>query len=294
MIKLSLRKRIHSINGEIDLCAEIEVSKGELIALYGNSGAGKTTILRMLAGLVKPDSGWIEVGGNTWYNSKTGINLQPQERRAGLVFQDFALFPNMDVRKNLEFALQAGRKKSYVDEIMEVTHLTPLANRMPQTLSGGQKQRVALARTLASEPSILLLDEPLSALDQEMRSRLQGEIADLQKRFCLSSILVSHDIGEIFRLASRVFSLENGKILTQGKPADVFGVGKLSNKLQFTGMVVDINSVDIVIILSILVGNDIVRVTSLPQDALNLRLGDKVLLAVKAFNPLIFKLAAGK
>ncbi len=294
MIKLSLSKRVHTMAGDMDLCADIEISKGEIVALFGSSGAGKTSILRMLAGLVKPDSGWIEVGGKIWYNSKTGVNLPPQERRAGLVFQDFALFPNMDVRENLEFALRPGREKSYVDEIMEVTHLAPLANRMPLTLSGGQKQRVALARALASEPSILLLDEPLSALDQDMRSRLQGEIADLQKRFSLTSILVSHDIGEIFRLASRVLCLENGKILAQGKPAEVFGVGKLSNKLQFTGIVVDINAVDIVLILSILVGNDIVRVTSLPQDAINLVRGDKVLLAVKAFNPLIFKLASGK
>ncbi len=294
MIKLSLSKRVHTMAGDMDLCADIEISKGEIVALFGSSGAGKTTILRMLAGLVKPDSGWIEVGGKIWYNSKTGVNLPPQERRAGLVFQDFALFPNMDVRQNLEFALRPGREKSYVDEIMEVTHLAPLANRMPLTLSGGQKQRVALARALASEPSILLLDEPLSALDQDMRSRLQGEIADLQKRFSLTSILVSHDIGEIFRLASRVLCLENGKILAQGKPTEVFGVGKLSNKLQFTGIVVDINTVDIVLILSILVGNDIVRVTSLPQDAIKLVRGDKVLLAVKAFNPLIFKLASGK
>lgn len=294
MIKFSLSKRVHAMTGDMDLCAEVEIFDGEIVALFGSSGSGKTTILRMLAGLVKPDSGWIEVDGKTWYDSKTGINLLPQERHAGLVFQDFALFPNMNVKKNLEFALRSGRGKSYVDEIMEVTRLVPLANRLPQTLSGGQKQRVALARALASEPSILLLDEPLSALDQEMRSRLQGEIAELQKRFRLSSILVSHDYGEIFRLASRVFCLENGKVFKQGKPTDVFGVGKLSNKLQFTGIVVDVNLVDIVMVLSILVGNDIVRVTSLPQDATNLGPGDKVLLAVKAFNPLVFKLTSGK
>jgi molybdate transport system ATP-binding protein len=292
MIRLSLRKRLHSSRGEMDLAVEMEIAEGEFTALYGSSGAGKTTLLRMLAGLAKPDSGRIEVSGETWYDSAAGINLPPQRRRAGLVFQDYALFPNMTVRQNLEYALQDARARPRVAEILEMTHLTALAARRPGTLSGGQRQRVALARALVSEPRILLLDEPLSAVDQELRGKLQEEIADLQKRFRIATILVSHDLGEIFRLSERVLCLENGNIVRHGPPSEVFGGSRLSNKIRLTGIVLEIKVADVVRVLSILIGNEVVRVTALPQDAEGLKAGDKVVLAAKAFNPMVFKAGA--
>ncbi|HKP96472.1 MAG TPA: ABC transporter ATP-binding protein [Fibrobacteria bacterium] len=289
MIRLSLRKRLHSAAGEMELAADMEMAEGECVALHGPSGAGKTTLLRMLAGLAAPDSGRIEVAGVAWYDSGAGINLPPQKRRVGLVFQDYALFPNMTVRGNLEYALQDPRAKSRVDEILEMTHLTEMAGRRPDTLSGGQKQRVALARALVSEPRILLLDEPLSALDQGLRGILQEEIAELQKRFRIATILVSHDLGEIFRLSRRVLCLEDGKIRKQGAPSEVFGGSRMSNKIRFTGVVLEIKAVDVVRILTILVGNEVVRITSLPRDAEGIRVGDKVMIASKAFNPMVFK-----
>jgi len=293
MIRLSLRKKLHSARGDMDLDVDMDIAAGEFVSLFGPSGAGKTTVLRMLAGLAKPDSGRIEVSGETWYDSAAGIDLPPQRRRAGLVFQDYALFPNMTVRGNLEFALKDTRAKSRVDEILEATHLGQLAARRPDTLSGGQKQRVALARALVSDPGILLLDEPLSALDPEMRLRLQDEIASMQKRFGLATLLVSHDLGEIFRLSARVRCLEEGKIGRQGPPGQVFGGGRLSNKIRLSGVVLEIKTADVLRVLSILIANEVVRVTALPRDIEGIGVGDKVFLAAKAFNPMVFKAEAG-
>jgi molybdate transport system ATP-binding protein len=273
----------------MDLAADMEIAQGEFVALYGVSGSGKTTLLRMLAGLADPDSGRIEVDGETWYDSRARINLSPQKRRVGLVFQDYALFPNMTVRQNLEYALKDPKAGNRVDEILEMAHLTQLGPRRPDTLSGGQKQRVALARALVSEPRILLLDEPLSALDQDMRLKLQGEIAELQRRLRIATILVSHDLGEIFRLSHRVLCLEDGKIRRQGPPGKVFGGSRMSNKIRLTGVVLEIQVADVVRVLSVLIGSEVVRVTSLPQDAEGIRVGDKVFIATKAFNPMVFR-----
>jgi molybdate transport system ATP-binding protein len=246
-------------------------------------------LLRMLAGLARPDAGRIEVDGKAWYDSAAGIHLSPQRRRVGMVFQDYALFPNMTVRGNLEFALQNPRARERVDAILEATHLTELALRRPDTLSGGQKQRVALARALVSEPSLLLLDEPLSALDPDMRARLQDEILALQKRFSIATILVSHDIAEVHRMAQRVYCLEDGRIARQGAPSAVFGGGRISNKVRLSGVLLEIKEAGVVRVLTVLVGGEAVRVTALPADVEGLKAGDKVFLAAKAFNPMVFR-----
>lgn len=289
MIRLALKKRLHSARGGMEMSMEMEIAAGEFVTVTGPSGAGKTTLLRMIAGLAKPDSGRIEVAGETWYDSAAGIDLPPQRRRVGLVFQDYALFPNMTVRGNLEYALKDPDAKDKVDGILETTGLAQLAQRRPDTLSGGQRQRVALARALVSDPRILLLDEPLSALDQDMRNRLQDEIASIQKRFGLATLLVSHDMGEIFRLSHRVVCLEDGRIARQGRPADLFGGSRLSDKVRLSGVLLEIKAADVVMVLTILVGREVVRVTALPRDAEGLRVGDRVLLASKAFNPMVFK-----
>lgn len=289
MIKLSLRKRLQSAQGPLDLEVEMEIAAGEAVTLFGESGTGKTTLLRMLAGLTLPDSGRIEVAGETWYDSAQGVNLPPQRRRAGLVFQDYALFPHMTVRQNLAYALPGGKDARREAEILALMGLEQLADRRPQTLSGGQKQRVALGRALLSDPRILLLDEPLSALDQELRLKLQGEIAAVQERWGIACILVSHDLGEIFRLSNRVLCLEGGRIRRAGSPGDVFGGSRMSSKIRLSGVVLEIQVADVVRVLTILVGREAVRVTLLPKDAEGLRVGDKVFLAAKAFNPMVFK-----
>jgi molybdate transport system ATP-binding protein len=289
MIRLSLRKRLHTSDGQIDLEAALELGPGELIALFGASGSGKTTLLRMLAGLTRPDAGRIEADGEVWFDSAAGIDLPPQRRRVGMVFQDYALFPNMSVRGNLEFALKDRRVADRVDAVLEATRLAELADRRPDTLSGGQKQRVALARALVSEPRILLLDEPLSALDPAMRARLQEEIHALQRRFSIPAILVSHDVAEVHRLAARVYCLEAGRIARAGTPFEVFGAGRISNKLRLTGILLEARPAGVIVLLTVLVGGEVVKVTALPQDVRDLKPGDKVFLAAKGFNPMVFR-----
>ncbi|MDZ4210882.1 MAG: ATP-binding cassette domain-containing protein, partial [Methylotenera sp.] len=156
MIQAHLKKRLHGVNGEFNLDVNFAVAEGELLALFGDSGVGKTTLLRCLAGLEMPEQGCLTVNNQTWFKSfhqKTiPFNLPPQQRHVGYMFQDYALFPNMTVRENLEFALRKGSDKKRVDELLAMMSLGELQHRKPETLSGGQKQRVALARALASEP----------------------------------------------------------------------------------------------------------------------------------------------
>ncbi len=175
----------------------------------------------MLAGLEKPDDGRIEVDGKTWFDRKQSVCVPPQKRSVGLVFQNYALFPSMTVRRNLEFA--AGRRKDpRVDMLLEMVELGELQYRYPEELSGGQQQRVALARALVRQPKLLLLDEPLSALDEAMRRKLQEKILHLHKELGLTSILVSHDRAEILRMADQILAIHEGQLTFEGLPFDAF------------------------------------------------------------------------
>lgn len=291
MIEASIKKHLHGASGEFELDVNLQIAEGELIALFGPSGVGKTTLLRCLAGLDQPEQGSLTVNGESWLNSAAHINLPPQHRRVGYMFQDYALFPNMTVRGNLEFALRKGHAKKRVDELLALMDIGELQHRKPDMLSGGQKQRVALARALASEPRLLLLDEPFSALDAEMRSRLQGEVLRLQRHFGITTMIVSHDVGEVYKLASRVLVMDAGKLAQQGSPDQVFSAGKTSGKFRFTGEILGIEPMDVMSTLSVLVGNQIVRVVAMPDEAAELQPGDRVMLVSKAFNPIVLKLA---
>jgi molybdate transport system ATP-binding protein len=290
MISASINKRLHGTQGDFELAASLDIAEGEFVALFGPSGVGKTTLLRCIAGLEQPEQGNIVVNGTTWLNTTNGINLASQQRYVGYVFQDYALFPNMTVRGNLEFALRKGADKKRVEELLELMELGELQHRKPDTLSGGQKQRIALARALASEPRLLLLDEPLSALDATIRSRLQDEILRLQKHFGLTAILVSHDVGEVYKLANRVMVMEAGRVTQQGSPATVFSTGQTSGKFRFTGEILAIEPMDVLFSLTVLVGNQIVRVVATRDEAAELHLGDRVMMVSKAFNPMVLKL----
>ena len=200
---------------------DVHIASREHTGIIGASGAGKTTLLKMLAGLVKPDSGKIIVDGETWFDANRHINLPAQKRHIGFVFQDYALFPNMSAKQNLEFAFSDGVNKTRLTEIMKMLSLTDIADQKPDTLSGGEKQRVALGRALIRNPKLLLLDEPLSALDPNMRAKLQGYLGTIANSFDGTIILVSHDATDVLHLTQRVFIIEKGKITLQGTPAEL-------------------------------------------------------------------------
>jgi molybdate transport system ATP-binding protein len=292
VIHIDARKQLQTADGPLQLAIQADIAEGEFVTLFGKSGAGKTTLLRMLAGLTDPDAGTLVVGDETWFDGAHGIRRAPQQRKIGFVFQDYALFPNMSVRGNLEFALENQRDRAHVDELLALMELGALAQRRPAELSGGQRQRVALARALARRPHILLLDEPLSALDAETRLRLQDELLKLHRAFKLTTLLVSHDLGEVFKLSDRVLALERGRIVRQGKPLEVFGDLMVSGRVEFTGEVLAIERNDVVYAVSVLVGNRIVNVIATDEEIRALRIGDKVVLLSKAFQPMLQRIHA--
>lgn len=290
MIEIDIHKRLLSNTGDFNLNISCSIKEGQFVSIFGPSGAGKTTILRLIAGLTLQDSGSISVNKTTWFDSTNKINLNPQKRKVGFVFQDYTLFPNMTVRENLEFALKKGQSQDDINELIETIELTNLQDRKPETLSGGQKQRVALARALVQKPSILLLDEPLSALDSEMRNKLQDYILKVHKKYKLTTFLVSHDISEVFKLSDYVIKLENGSILQQGTPEELFLDQKTTGKYKTIGTILFIQPSDVINIVSILSNNNIIQVIATNEEASNLSEGDKVMITSKAFNPIIQKI----
>ena len=234
MLKIDIERPMLTSEGKktLKVCSEIE--DRDLLCLFGHSGSGKTTLLRILAGLTTPSKGRIVYNDTVWFDSDKKINLPPQLRNVGYMFQDYALFPNMSVEGNIRFA-QKKKDTEAIEELMELFDLTTLRKQKPTQLSGGQRQRVALARALAAKPNLLLLDEPLSALDFEMRTALQHEIRKAHLLLNTITILVSHDINEVCALASSVMTIKNGKILAQGHPKEIFGEGTFQSYSQFLG-----------------------------------------------------------
>lgn len=249
-----------------------------------------TTLLKMMAGLIKPDFGSIKVGSRVWFNSDSKINLPPQKRNIGYVFQDYALFPNMNVVNNIAYG-QRKKDKTYVMELLHNFGLAEVAKRSPDKLSGGQKQRVALARALASKPKLLLLDEPLRALDNDTRTSLQNEIRKAHHYNKATTLLVSHDLTEVFRLAKKVLLIKQGTITGVGSPDEIFLNKQISGKVQITGTLVKILQQDSFYLLTIVTAmNQIIKVTAYPNDIKNLTEGERVMVFTKAFSPMICKI----
>ncbi|AZP12431.1 putative 2-aminoethylphosphonate ABC transporter ATP-binding protein [Undibacterium parvum] len=203
-------KALHDIN--------LNIRKGEFVCLLGPSGCGKTTLLRIIAGLEVQDSGSLFMG-----SSEIG-NLPPAKRNYGIVFQSYALFPNLTVAQNIGYALRQSRshKTQRVNELLDLIDLNGIENRYPAELSGGQQQRVALARALATSPSLLLLDEPLSALDAKVRERLRQELRRLQQKLGVTTIMVTHDQDEAMSIADTVVVMSKGQIEQIGSPEQIY------------------------------------------------------------------------
>lgn len=290
MIHLSLQKKLKAENGAMQLYLNLTIKQGTFIAIYGNSGAGKTSILRMLAGLLQADKGLITVNKQTWLDTDKKICLKPQQRKIGFVFQDYALFPNMTVKENLLFALEKRQNKQIIDELINIIELNDLQHRKPENLSGGQKQRVAIARALVRKPKILLLDEPLSALDSKMRTKLQDYILKVHHQYNLTTILVSHDVSEVVKMADKIFILENGRIIKEGNPIAIFTSKQISGKFQFSGEIIQIKKEDVIYIVTILIGKNFVKIVADASEVKTMNVGDKIIVASKAFNPLLQKI----
>ncbi|NER09132.1 molybdate transport system ATP-binding protein [Muriicola jejuensis] len=290
MIEIRVRKILEARGGDFTLDVDLELQEGEFITLYGPSGSGKTSLLRSLAGLLTPDKGRISKGGKVWFDSKERVHMPPQKRNVGYVFQENALFPNMTVRGNLQFAQKKGAPPGLIEELIVDMDLHDLQDRYPDTLSGGQKQRASLARALAQQPDILLLDEPLAALDGVMRLKLQEYILSSHRKFKLTTLMVSHDLAEIIKLSDTTILLDKGRISKMGTPQQVFMGNKLSGKFQFTGTLLELEVQSVITVASVLIGNQIVKVAAHPTEVEGLSPGDKVVVASKAFNPVIYKI----
>lgn len=211
--------------GSFDLDVKFENDAG-VIALFGRSGSGKSVTIGLIAGIVRPDRGMIELDGRVLVDTATGVSVPKHRRRVGLVFQDAQLFPHLTVRQNLLFgrwfAPRAARAVAF-DPVVETLGIGPLLDRRPGKLSGGEKQRVAIGRALLSSPRILLLDEPLASLDDERKQEILPLIERLRDDFKVPIVYVSHAIDEVARLAARVVVMENGRVIATGAVEDVFG-----------------------------------------------------------------------
>jgi molybdate transport system ATP-binding protein len=286
MIHVDINKKLHGSQAEMILDVNLTIKDGDFVALFGKSGSGKTTLLRILAGL-EDANGTIKIGDDIWLDER--FNLPVQKRRIGFVFQDYALFANMSVIDNLLFV---NKDIELAKHLLHVTELSELKNRFPNTLSGGQKQRVALCRALMNRPKLLLMDEPLSALDPLMRTKLQNEILSLHKEFGTTTIMVSHDPSEIYRLSNRVVVLEQGKIINDGTPKDVLLRTQGSQKFSFEGELLEIVKVDVIFIAIIAIAQQLVEIVITQSEAQTLRVGDTVNVSTKAFSPIITRLLA--
>ncbi|MBA2764021.1 MAG: ABC transporter ATP-binding protein [Thermoleophilaceae bacterium] len=219
-LALSVRHALASI--ELDV--EIDVEPGARLALVGPSGAGKSSVLRIVAGLLCPDAGTVRLAGRAWLDTVAGVDCAPEQRSCGYLFQDYALFPRMSALGNVAYPIRTGsrrQRRSRAGTLLDQFGLAGLARRRPAELSGGERQRVALARALAREPEVLLLDEPLSALDARSRAAASRELRTVVSSLGVPTIVVTHDFVEAAQLADRIAVIEAGSVVQHGTPAEL-------------------------------------------------------------------------
>lgn len=277
MIDIQVTKMLQGSVGAIQLDVNLKIKEHDFVAISGKSGSGKTTLLRILAGLEEAE-GKIRVSDEVWLDAN--VNLAIQKRGIGFVFQDYALFENMSVLDNL---LYAQKDKGLARHLLALSGLRELQNRLPHSLSGGQKQRVSICRALMRRPKLLLMDEPLSALDPQMREKLQYDILTLHKEFGTTTVMVSHDPSEIYKLANRMVVLEDGKVLQVGSPKEILLQTEGHQKFSLRGEILDIMQRDVIYVAVVAIGQQIVEILLDEEEASTLRVGQSLQVGTNAF-----------
>lgn len=231
-LKVDIRKKFKGF--KLDVCFE---AKNEYLGLLGASGSGKSMTLKCIAGVETPTEGYIELNNRVLFDSAKKINLKPQDRNIGYLFQNYALFPNMTVRENIGIGLKLPKKEKdeAVEEMINTFYLHGMENKYPSQISGGQQQRVALARSIVYKPDILLLDEPFSALDSHLKSQVQAEILELLKSYNGEVVMVSHSMEEIYKFCKNIAIVEDGKVILFGGTKETFKDPRLVSVAKLTG-----------------------------------------------------------
>lgn len=282
MIELDFCKTLNGANGKFVLEIKEDIQFGSRVAFFGKSGVGKSTILKILAGLQNIESGKVVVDGEVW--NDTRFTLSPQKRKIGFVFQDYCLFPNLSVFENITYSKSVDLLRA--KRLIEIMELGALCDFKPSKLSGGQAQRVAIARALASSPRILLLDEPFSALDHQIKNKLYSEVLLLQKELGFALILVSHDVGEVYRLSEEVIFLEEGKVSFRASAKKAFE----KSSVCLLAEVLEIRCKELVCEVCVLVGGEVLSFVANPCELEGIEVGESVEIVLKAFSPMIKKL----
>jgi molybdate transport system ATP-binding protein len=237
VLRIEARTRL----GELELDVALEVPAGECLALAGPSGAGKTSVLRVASGLLRPESGRVECGGETWLDTERGVDVPPERRRCGYVFQEYALFPHLTAWQNVAYPLRGmsrSERRARAQELLERFGVGKLADARPRTLSGGERQRVAVARVLARRPGVLLLDEPLSALDARTRAGAARELESVLREVEVPALLVTHDFAEAAQLGDRVGVIDAGRVVQEGTATELAAAPRSAFVADFAGAVV--------------------------------------------------------
>lgn len=241
MISFNLKKHFDDFSIDIEFPNSSNegntFSEGHLTVLFGPSGTGKSLTLNMLSGIISPDEGFIRLNGDELFNKEKGINVQIRKRKIGYVCQEYSLFPHLSVSKNILYGINGNiNKKEKLNELLKLFRLVGKEEKYPMELSGGQKQRVAIARAIASDPKLLLLDEPLSALDERIREKLQQDLLKLKSILSIPIIYVTHNLQEAFTLADHIVIINDGRIIESGKKQEIFSKPKKRLTAKYLGV----------------------------------------------------------